>query len=79
MIDDFDLCNGDINFSLNYFDINMDGMMMNIFFEGDFVFVDVVFDLLMEIVVFFGIYGIFECFDVVFVLLFVCVDFDVRL
>lgn len=78
-IDDLDLRNGDINFSLNHLDTNLDGTTTNTFFEGDLVLADVALDLSTETAVLFGTFGVTERFDIGFALPLVRVDLDARL
>ncbi len=78
-LDGLDLRSGDINFSLNHLDTNMDGTTVNTFFEGDLILADVQLDLSTETVVFFGSYGVTPRFDVGFALPLVRVDLNARL
>lgn len=78
-IDDLDLRDGDVRFSLTHLDTNDDGTTVETFFEGDLVNVFAALDLSTETVVFFGNYGVTDRFDVAVAVPVVRVELDAQL
>lgn len=78
-VDDLDLRNGDIGFSLTHLDTNGDGTTVETFFEGDLVNVFAALDLSTETVVFFGNYGITDRFDLAVAVPLVRVELEAQL
>jgi hypothetical protein len=78
-IDDLELRNGDIGFSLTHLDTNDDGTTVETFFEGDLVNVSAALDLSTETVVFFGNYGITDRFDIAVAVPVVRVELEAQL
>ena len=78
-IDDLDLRNGDVNFSLTHLDTNNDGTTVETFFEGDLVSVFAALDLATETAVFFGNYGVTDRFDIAVAVPVVRVELEAQL
>jgi hypothetical protein len=78
-IDDLDLRDGDVRFSLTHLDTNDDGTTVETFFEGDLVTVTAALDLSTETVVFFGNYGITDRFDLAVAVPVVRVELEAQL
>ena len=78
-IDDLDLRNGDISFSLTHLDTNFDGTTVETFFEGDLIDVQARLLLSTDTTTFFGNYGVTERFDLAVAVPLVSVDLGVQL
>lgn len=78
-IDDLDLRNGDISFSLTHLDTNFDGTTVETFFEGDLIDVEARLLLSTDTTTFFGNYGVTERFDLAVAIPLVSVDLGVQL
>ena len=78
-IDDLDLRNGDISFSLTHLDTNNDGTTVETFFEGDLIDVQARLLLSTDTTTFFGNYGVTENFDIAVAVPLVSVDLGVQL
>ena len=63
VVDELDLRNGDLEFTLTHLDTNHDGTSVETFFEGDLIFASARLDLESQATVFFVSYGVTEDFD----------------
>ena len=78
-IDNLDLKEGELEFSLTHLDSNFDGTSVETFFEGDLIFANANIDLKTESAVLFGSYGVTERFDLGLAIPFVRIDLDAAL